>query len=317
MTTTGDDSGQIAYPGPVLYEPTAVRYPLGPGWRAMAQLAWRPEAAMLQAVDSVRATSGVLASSSRGEPLLLSAGQLERARAFYLRNAAHYPADLVAVIQDRVGAAATGSMDTHTVVAVARYQRQKGLSGDGQAGERTIKAMFGADVRMRADAHHGPEVGHEGTGGIASASVRLTAKIKRAWQRLRPHLPEGAVLVAGLHTWTDSAYLLEDHFTAKARELVARDMLTHTQVTDILAARDYRQMYNWAWSTKGGITQYKVAMPGRSRHCVGDAFDVSGTHPRAIVTAVADARMAAPSFNALFQSYSWDPSSDCVHINLR
>ena len=319
MKTSSEHIRQNFYPVPVVDQSTARKFPLGPGARAMAKLAWRPEAAVLLQAHAFRpARARSWTGVSGTDPLLLSARKLAQARSYYLRHGHRYPADLVAEIQAKVGVARTGEMDALTILAVARYQRAKELRAcSGCADAQTLKAMFGADVRMRKDAYPGPVVSHEDIDGIWQASVKLTAKIKRAWQRLRPHLPEGAVLIAGLRTWGDSARKLEDTFADNASEIVARGMLNPGEVADILAAKNYQQMHNWVWSTRDGITQYKVALPGQSRHCGGDAFDVSGASLRSILAAVADARLADPQFNAMFEGYTQEPSGDYVHIDLR
>lgn len=315
MTTSADDSGQFHYPAPALTHSHSVRYPLGGGARTIARLTW-PDEQFQTELPGAAAQSAP--DSDWGQPWVLGSRQLARASAYYLRHASRYPTALVRVLQTRLGLLATGDMDARTIVAVARFQRAEGLSVcDGQAGEVTLTAMFGADVRMRVGACPGPVVSREGVGGIAAGSVKLTDKIKRAWRLLRPHLPASAVLISGLHTWADSARMLEDSFVDSAAEIVAKGMLTRVQVADILATRNYRQMYNWAWTTKGGLTPYKISLPGHSRHCGGGAFDIAGASVRSIVTGVANARLAAPKFNALFAGYTPEPGSHYVHIDVR
>lgn len=247
----------------------------------------------------------------------LNRRRLARARGYYLRNAHRYPPELVVEIQAKVGVAGTGVVDASTIQAIARYQRAKDLKErDGTAVATTLQAMFGADVRMRADARPGPVVSHEGTGGIVHPRVKLTALIKRAWQLLRPHVPEGTVLVAGLHSWGDTARMLEGCFADKAAELVAKGMLTRAHVDHILTGKNYGAMYGWVWSTRDGVTQYRLALPGTSRHSCGTEFDISGARTRSMMAAVANARLADPQFNALFAGYRCDDSRQSVHIKV-
>ncbi len=85
---------------------------------------------------------------STAKPAALSRAQAAKAMAWYAARTDRYPSDVIARIAAAVKAGGSHGVDEAFVDAVAAWQQQHGgLDVDGEAGDQTIAALFGADIR--------------------------------------------------------------------------------------------------------------------------------------------------------------------------
>lgn len=83
----------------------------------------------------------------RQDEALLSAAQVEKARAWYASQPERYTPAIITQIQDAVGAEPDGVIGPETIQAVARFQAQNPpLAVDGMAGPRTLPTIFSSGL---------------------------------------------------------------------------------------------------------------------------------------------------------------------------
>lgn len=77
----------------------------------------------------------------------LSDNEIKKALSWYRQHRSLYPEHVVVRIQHAIGVEDDGIIGQRTVKAIARWQRDNGLTPDGIAGVSTLTKMFGDDIR--------------------------------------------------------------------------------------------------------------------------------------------------------------------------
>jgi peptidoglycan hydrolase-like protein with peptidoglycan-binding domain len=80
--------------------------------------------------------------------LLLSEAEIREVVVWYGRHRTQFPPSVFKQLEEKLGQPGNGIVDAATVVAIAAWQKAKGLQADGIAGPATLEAMFGRDIRM-------------------------------------------------------------------------------------------------------------------------------------------------------------------------
>lgn len=104
----------------------------------------------------------------------LPAESVREALEWYESRRPLYPKRVVTRIQQKVGASPDGVLGPLTVQAIAAWQSAHRLAFDGMAGDRTLTAMFGEDIRPEAtrptpesSQHDEPEASFERPHGVS------------------------------------------------------------------------------------------------------------------------------------------------------
>lgn len=248
---------------------------------------------------------------------LLSNEELTAAQDFYRGNLGAYPATLVKEIQMLCGCAQTGQLDPATIQSVAQYQKDAGISSDGQAGGGTLTKMFGGDVRLIAKS---PPiiVDNEGHERLEGGKVVLTQKIADAWDILEPELPAGTRVTSGYRPWEHQAEIMRDYFEQKKPDLIANNVFTEASWQETMDKRNYKEMQNALGDQRFGMKKYAVAMPGRSKHQSGTAFDIcDGVGLGELNTLVHDFAAKNARFGKMFEKTILEWNNGCVHIEVK
>ncbi|MBL8623201.1 MAG: DUF4157 domain-containing protein [Myxococcales bacterium] len=265
----------------------------------------------------------------------LSAEQVSAALAFYRERPVEYPPGVVNAIAKELGRRSaepsdhTGepdaAMDVALVDAVAAYQLTRELPPTGIADVATMKAMFGRDIRCRADAVDPSRV--TGSSGLArvAASVQTTPEIREAWALLEPRLPATAYMSSGVRTWDKTVDILIDYVLEKAPRMIELGLTSQADVDAAIAGQDYATLKDLGNLDFDG-KNYAVAGPGESDHITGMAFDIASNdadrqtrsehvpvHDAAVKQVVAD----DPAFAAMFERTIPETGNRCVHVDLK
>jgi len=87
---------------------------------------------------------------------VLSPKKVASAQRFYARNARRYPEPVVRKITSAVGRGGAAALDEDAIQAVGGYQERETLRIDGKAGKKTLRSMFGTDIRKTSGPAQGP-----------------------------------------------------------------------------------------------------------------------------------------------------------------
>ena len=295
---------------------------LSGGWASSDELAQAGRLATPAAPTAVDSTASTTAAApvARGDSgVHLTAAQSTTALQYYEKERARHVEGVIKAIQTKVGAPVTGQVDAAFADAVAGYQAGKGLEADGMAGEGTLVAMFGMDIRMRADSVDPALVRSSDGMDRVNSSVTVTPAIIDAWTRLLPNLPAAARMTSGVRSWEKTVQLMVSYVKKKQPKMVELGLATAEQIDNAIANADFGTLYQLAnedYDTNGDgkDEDFVVAAVGNSPHITGLAFDMSGGSLSAIKAAIDKTKAEDPNFK--LKKIIVESGNNCVHTEV-
>jgi hypothetical protein len=236
---------------------------------------------------------------------------------------------VIGQIQEKVGTTPDGIVGPRTIQAVARWQQKHRLYVDGKAGRKTLIAMFGADIRPRAEPKEQVKEtpAEQKKPDMPSIMIRKGVVITPEIQNTLDEL-DGYFRRAGLRVWVTSGVRTPER---QLRIIVrkAKQYGLHKKYPSILnATADDVGSWRGAWDELLNVKGFIVNPPKRARCRLGKragryvrpsphtrmkAFDLAGAPLNSIKTVVKKYRKdGGPVKQILVERVN-----NCVHIGIK